>query len=133
MKLVRILELGIRAGSFCHIADISDKALPDLRAGADNVGSKSVELWLWLASASAKRNLGDSNPKASTEKDIVSLGQLLGLGDCEQCCTRFGKGGAVVSSHVRTIAEVLTRFANADIPPQVALYYASPQIIPLVE
>ena len=26
---------------------------------------------------------------------------------------------------VRFIAEVLTRFANADIPPQVALYYAS--------
>ena len=33
---------------------------------------------------------------------------------------------------VRIIAEVLTRFANADIPPQVALYYASPQLIPLV-
>ena len=33
---------------------------------------------------------------------------------------------------IRIIADVLTRFANADIPPQVALYYASPQLIPLV-
>ena len=34
---------------------------------------------------------------------------------------------------VRIIPEVLTRFSNADIPPQVALYYTSPQLIPLVK
>ena len=41
--MVRILELGIRADRFCHIADteghgvMSDKALPALGADADKV------------------------------------------------------------------------------------------------
>ena len=68
-ELVRILELGICAGRFCHIADddddddtkghgvMSDKALPALGADADKVGSESVEFWFRLASAAAKRNL----------------------------------------------------------------------------
>ena len=40
-ELVRVLELGISAGCFCHIADakghgvMRDKALPALRTGAD--------------------------------------------------------------------------------------------------
>ena len=66
------------------------------------MGSESVKFWFRLANAAAKRNLRDSYPKASTEKHMVSLlgeGQLLGLGDCEQCCTCFGRGGAVVSSY----------------------------------
>ena len=67
------------AGHFCHIADtkghgvMTDKALPALVADADKVGSESVELWFRLASAAAKRNLRDSYPKTSTEKDTVSL------------------------------------------------------------
>ena len=77
---------------------MSDKALPALGADADQVGSESVEFWFRLASAAPKRNLRNRYPKASTEKHTVSLlgeGHLLGLGDCEQCCTCFGRGGAV--------------------------------------
>ena len=64
-ELVRILELGIRPGPFCHIADtkghgvMSDTALPALGADADKVGSESVKFWFRLASAAAKRNLRD--------------------------------------------------------------------------
>ena len=77
-ELVRILELGIRAGRFCHIAHtkghgvMSDKALPLLRADTDKVDSEAVKFWFWLASAAAKRNLKDRYPKASTEKHTVS-------------------------------------------------------------
>ena len=73
----------------CHGVK-SDKALPALGADADKVDSKSVKFWFRLACAATKRNLRDSYPKASTEKQTISLlgeGHLLGLGDCEQCCT----------------------------------------------
>ena len=62
-ELVRILELGIRAGRFCHIADtkghgvMSDKPLLALRADAVQVGSEAFEFWFRPASAEANRNM----------------------------------------------------------------------------
>ena len=83
---------------------MSDKALPALEADADKEVSESVKFWFRLACAAAKRNLRDSYPKASTEKQTVSLlgeGHPLGLGDCEQCCTYFGRCGAVLWCRAR--------------------------------
>ena len=51
-ELIRILELSISAGCFCHITDadshgiVSDKALSTLRTHADQVGTETVELRL---------------------------------------------------------------------------------------
>ena len=48
----------------------------------------------------AKRYLRDGDSKASTYKDAVSLlgkGQLLGLGDSQQCGTCFGGCGAAIA------------------------------------
>ena len=83
-ELVRVLELSISTGCFCHISNAQGHGVPTFRTDADLVGSKSVDLRLRLAGAVTKGDLRDGDSEASMYKDAVSLlgkGQLLCLGD----------------------------------------------------